>query len=571
MLTFCRAGNQRSSLWELRDEFTDATIVCQNGKFETKVHKIILASASPYFRDAFKISNVIHLSDVSNEEICSIVEYIYAGEITVNTNVSERFYDIARILSLKIAETSTEIQKSSPDQKKEENVMSLPTEILVKILSYVPTQDLLENVALVSKYFYQLTQSPTAHINVTLKDSVNRDRAAKFLKSKTLIRQLKMIRPLDFPIEAKHEPRMSRERDTKVDDSSEESDDDIRAYSNDHNNDDDGAGLIVLSIRNHPHLRVLEMDTTISYEAFKLLMKSKCWKNLTSIRFSIGCLGDDDCIIETNDIFYKGIDDLGSNVGLKRYSLDGEFFDYDVGCLHIQKIIRRHKNTLEDLSISYFYEDIDQSFKHCHSLKSIQVLNYFDDFEVLPSLTNLTTLLLGEICSVYSYEPGTLLANSLPRLTTLRIDTTDCENNQKPLLEAFADACPNLRILEFIDTHYRFANWMPTFMKIIKSCSKLEKLKCVLSGKGENLDLDKVEFNRYLPHLRYLHLDGLKFSFDESKRILRQCSSLEVFQCKGIAFIKENAKLSDIYSDPHFKFSTCKNDLEMICKIERMI
>jgi hypothetical protein len=60
----------------------------------------------------------------------------------------------------------------------------LPDEILLKILSYVPTYDLVQNVARVSKHFHHLTRDPDAHVSITFTNHVNTDKVVAFLKNK---------------------------------------------------------------------------------------------------------------------------------------------------------------------------------------------------------------------------------------------------------------------------------------------------------------------------------------------------------------------------------------------------
>ena len=43
------------------------------------------------------------------------------------------------------------------------NIHDLPLEIILKVLSYISTSELLLNVACVSKSFYKLTQNPGVH------------------------------------------------------------------------------------------------------------------------------------------------------------------------------------------------------------------------------------------------------------------------------------------------------------------------------------------------------------------------------------------------------------------------
>ena len=61
---------------------------------------------------------------------------------------------------------------------------SLPDEILLKILSFVPTYDLVQNVARVSKHFHRLTRDADAHVAITFTNHVNTDKVVAFLKNK---------------------------------------------------------------------------------------------------------------------------------------------------------------------------------------------------------------------------------------------------------------------------------------------------------------------------------------------------------------------------------------------------
>ena len=67
-------------------------------------------------------------------------------------------------------------------------INTLPTELLFKILSYLPTYDVLHNVALVSKRFNESSQSPFVHKIVTLKEVEFESR--DFLSKMTLTREL---------------------------------------------------------------------------------------------------------------------------------------------------------------------------------------------------------------------------------------------------------------------------------------------------------------------------------------------------------------------------------------------
>ena len=70
---------------------------------------------------------------------------------------------------------------------------SLPNELLVKIFSYLPTKDLLQNVALVSKRFYDLSKDSGAHVVVQLpRRNVRSGKIKKFLVGKNHIESVDM-------------------------------------------------------------------------------------------------------------------------------------------------------------------------------------------------------------------------------------------------------------------------------------------------------------------------------------------------------------------------------------------
>ncbi len=544
-------------MWELKDEFTDATIVCENGKLETKVHKILLAAASPFFRDAFKMTNIINLKEVSNEEVSSVVEFIYNGEITVQSTFAERFFEIARNLSLKISETVTKSQHSSHHQgKKEEaskNVLSLPPELLVNIFSHIPTYDLMQKVVLVSKYFNQLTKLPGAHIDVILKEYVNKNGAGKFLENKTLIRQLKI------------ESTTPQENDGSYDDSDDESFDedndlDDESVVEDDNSDSDSnlfnSDSIVLSVCNHPHLRALELHgirSIISFKAFIQLMESKCWKNLTILHIFIDFSPGYESVDEIKDFYHKAILEMGSNVGIKKLSFGGAFnftdpdlYEYKVIDDYFEKVFKMHRNTLEELTI--FGES--QPFELCNKLKTLCFALDFDKFEKLPLLTYLTTLQILSVDNMYSYEAGTLPANSLPNLKSLAIDITNTFYNQKSLLEALANACPNLQKIMFNIRNDEFSKKL--ILRIIKTCSKLEEFSFIVwhvdeTNRNVRRMNEQFKFHHYLPNLKYLHLDGWNLNDADVKSILlkSKTSSIEMLQFDGTLYYKGIPKLKE--------------------------
>ena len=82
--------NIHSTLGKLRDsnEFVDVTLACEDGE-RIEVHKIILASSSPFFKNLLVKNNhphpLIYMRGVKFDHISAIVDFLYFGE----TNIAE--------------------------------------------------------------------------------------------------------------------------------------------------------------------------------------------------------------------------------------------------------------------------------------------------------------------------------------------------------------------------------------------------------------------------------------------------------------------------------------------------
>ncbi len=109
-----------SNIWKLKDEFTDATIFANNCKVGIKVHKFILAAASPYFRDKLKNRKTVRLTEFNEEDLQMLLEYIYKGNIQVGADKIERFQEKLKLLSIDIQTTSRK-QKISSETSSETN------------------------------------------------------------------------------------------------------------------------------------------------------------------------------------------------------------------------------------------------------------------------------------------------------------------------------------------------------------------------------------------------------------------------------------------------------------------
>jgi len=98
--------NAISTFGTLREdrEFADVTLVCEDGQ-QVEVHKVILASSSPFFLNILKRNKhphpLIYLRGLKSEELLAMVDFIYFGEANVYQEKLDSFLAVAEELQLK--------------------------------------------------------------------------------------------------------------------------------------------------------------------------------------------------------------------------------------------------------------------------------------------------------------------------------------------------------------------------------------------------------------------------------------------------------------------------------------
>ncbi len=105
VIVFLRNPEASNNLWRHRDEFTDATIFAKDGKDGIKVHKFLLAAASPYLRRELKKSETVRLAQIDHKDLQMIIEYIYKGNIQIAADKFEQFQEKAKLLTIDIGTT----------------------------------------------------------------------------------------------------------------------------------------------------------------------------------------------------------------------------------------------------------------------------------------------------------------------------------------------------------------------------------------------------------------------------------------------------------------------------------
>ena len=97
------AVNTFGTLREDKD-FTDVTLVCEEGK-QVEVHKVVLASSSPFFQNILRknkhIHPLIYMRGMKSDDLFAIIDFLYCGEANVYQENLDSFLAIAEELQLK--------------------------------------------------------------------------------------------------------------------------------------------------------------------------------------------------------------------------------------------------------------------------------------------------------------------------------------------------------------------------------------------------------------------------------------------------------------------------------------
>ena len=95
-----------SAFADLREDkdFTDVTLACEDGK-QIEVHKLVLVSSSPFFKDLLKKAKhphpLIYMKGVKTENLMAMLEFFYFGEANVYQENFDAFLALADELRLK--------------------------------------------------------------------------------------------------------------------------------------------------------------------------------------------------------------------------------------------------------------------------------------------------------------------------------------------------------------------------------------------------------------------------------------------------------------------------------------
>ena len=115
--------NISTSFGALRDDkdFTDVTLVCEDGQ-QVEVHKIVLASSSPFFKELLRKNShphpLVYMRALKSEDLIAMVDFLYFGKANVFQENLDSFLALAEELKLKgLDNTDNNVNDTEPEVK----------------------------------------------------------------------------------------------------------------------------------------------------------------------------------------------------------------------------------------------------------------------------------------------------------------------------------------------------------------------------------------------------------------------------------------------------------------------
>ena len=118
--------NVGDSLSELLNDsdLCDVTLACDDDE-QIEAHKVVLAACSPFFKNIFKKKNhshpFVYLRGIQKEDLVSVVNFIYNGEVNIAQKDLERFLAVAGDLKLKGLTQRDELENVDDDRSFEKD------------------------------------------------------------------------------------------------------------------------------------------------------------------------------------------------------------------------------------------------------------------------------------------------------------------------------------------------------------------------------------------------------------------------------------------------------------------
>ena len=456
----------------------------------------------------------------------------------------------------------------------------LPNEILMKILALVPTGDLLQNVARVSKRFHDITRQPALHVDVHLNHRCDQNGAVSFLKECYYLRSLTIneAKPLVWKDAA----------------GSFYWDRDIPAAKF------DSIILALLELENVESIssNIQRGRLQVKPATIIQLATANWWRHISKLQISI-MYPKEGLYQDRNAEFDEAFSALENSNNLKHLAIDAtppmsedslmpivtscpnlkyvrDFGCSDLSDLELVNLIKFLSNRSERLDFSLYGhggkdsliipKEVCAALSLCKLLKNLNLGSGFTKLAFLANLPKLTTLKIRNSQKLdWINLCGSIRSRSLPtvkKMTILQTDWTLYESDEdgEEMLEpphedqgseafnvAFsailASACPNLRWLK-VCSFSSCSQLIPFF----ESCPDLQVV--VFKSKHHDQDPEMLVDLICAPQskVEYLESTYLRISKEQAQRMLYNSTSLQGLLTKGQMYIKNSMSLDQLAS-----------------------
>jgi hypothetical protein len=325
------------------------------------------------------------------------VKFIYLGKATIEKDGMESFILLAKKLRIQGLPNTADFSFPNTESPEKLGQLSLlPPEVLLKILQYVPTLDVLLNVARISKKFYDLSKDLSIHIRVSLP---LRFPAIKFLESTSKIESLQIVT-----------------KENKYD-------------------FDPSCYQLLRAIPSHAKLReVVIVGTRVGVESLKYLIKTGIVSQLTKLVLSVRVVGSTLKQAlrllalggKLKHLELTGVQSLNSKFVANLATNCNNLNTLKTDCIMTDKdcfaILEAKKSRLKHLEVevkrdvkSFFQMSSSSCFKLKFALSVYSDVSHYHGL-ALPTVTSLVLNTAGQECQIYP-----TFAKACPNLKNLRL------------------------------------------------------------------------------------------------------------------------------------------------------
>ncbi len=447
----------------------------------------------------------------------------------------------------------------------------LPKEILIRIFSYLPTIDLLRNVAPVCKRFLGLSNDRDAHLVVRLHCDVKTMEAVEFLKKATNIEQLHIGFPSFRSIQMKtRKIQMQWHVDRKI----------------------KFCDQLLLAVAGHPKVRVIHIVDecmSLTMMGFVNLSRTGLFESLIKFAVPIDTATRHQSDPKKGDLkaailsfsTAKNLQHL--DLGQKTYSRDDsivpDLLSVGLTCKHLQQLaptlqftsadhrtlIQARQGSLQKLKLDDFRSENPNTFFHdladCSKLKTLEFICNEAHLGILKNLTAVRKAKLFVDCRLSDDEydfSADLTPNCLSHLDSLNVECYEKIQHLNFLLRLPA-ACPNLKTLHcriYEISHERLAEQITKALRqFLMTCLHLETVQIRVGNHRGEVNFSQIlnAAGKHLANLGFLQLHEdcwsnrpPPVSKDQIGKVLESLPSLTGIVSQEVLYVRPKMTLQEI-------------------------